>query len=356
MASKERKSAPDLTRLELLAREPERFHIFKALRLIEAVYLDAPRLGRARKPAQDPIRLTQEPELAFPPSTVLDFKPAKGENNGHLVNRFFGLWGPNGPMPLHLTEYARSRMRNERDRTLVSFANMFHHRMFALFYRAWAQAEPAPCFDRDDDDPFGEKVAAVAGLLGGGFVDRDEMPDTAKQHFAGRLAQGPRNEEGLLAIVSHFFRAKVSIESFVGCWLTLDMRERFAFPTGRARDQLGLSITVGEQVWSRQAKFRIRIGPLTLGAYHRLLPGGDSLRRLRSIVRNYAGDTMAWDVRLVLRHEDVPRAILGRQGELGWTMWIGQRPDGQDADELVVAPQTQPGPDTETPAERKEGN
>jgi len=356
MASKERQPAPDLTRLAALTREPEKFHIFKALRLIEAVYLEAPRLGRSRRPSQDVVRLMQDPELAFPPSTVADFKPAKGNSGGRLVNRFFGLWGPQGPMPLHLTEYARVRMRNHRDRTLVAFANMFHHRMFSLFYRAWAQAEPAPSFDRDDDDPFGDKVAAIAGLLGSGLVDRDEMPDTAKRHFAGRLAHGPRNEEGLLAIVGHFFRAKVSIESFVGCWLTLDPRERFAFPTGRPRDQLGQSITVGERVWSRQAKFRFRIGPLGIAGYRRLLPGGDSLRRLRSIVRGYAGDALAWDVRLVLRHQDVPTPILGRQGELGWTIWIGQRPEGQDADDLIVAPQTEPEPDRDNPAGRREGD
>ncbi|MEM9145009.1 MAG: type VI secretion system baseplate subunit TssG [Pseudomonadota bacterium] len=341
MASKERKAAPDLRGLEALAADPTRFHIFKAMRIIEAAYADNPRVGRSRRPSQDAVRLKQEPELAFPPSTVLDFKMPNEEEGepAALVNRFFGIWGPMGPMPLHLTEYARDRLRNSRDPTFVAFADVFHHRLLSLFYRAWAQAEPAPSFDRPDDDPFANKVAAVAGIFGDGLVRRDAMPDTAKLRYSGRLSHGTRNEEGLLAIVAGFFRTTVCIESFVGSWLMLDERELFRMPGGRPTEGLGRSITVGERVWSRQSKFRFRIGPLSLAAYERLLPGGDSLGRLTSIVRNYAGDGLDWDVDLVLRADEVPRPRLGRQGELGWTIWIGQRPPGKDADDLVVAPQ-----------------
>ncbi|MEO0623013.1 MAG: type VI secretion system baseplate subunit TssG [Pseudomonadota bacterium] len=352
MAAKERDTAPNLSALEALAADPTRYHVFKALRIIEASFPNNPRLGRSIRPSQDAVRLHQEPELAFPPSTVNDFTPPDPEEGtpARLTNRFFGLWGPHGPMPLHLTEHARDRMRNSRDPTLVAFANVFHHRMTSLLYRAWAQAEPAPSYDRDDDDPFADKVAAVAGLKGDHLLKRDALPDMLKLRFSGRLSHGTRNEEGLLAMVSSFFRAPVSIESFVGSWLQLDPKEQFSMPAGTPTNRLGRSISVGERVWSRQAKFRFRIGPLSLAAYERLLPGGASLSRLAAIVRNYAGDGLDWDVDLVLRADEVPRPRLGRQGELGWTIWIGQRPEGVDADDLVVAPQFD-GPPRDGPAE-----
>ncbi|MGV8763016.1 type VI secretion system baseplate subunit TssG, partial [Pseudomonas aeruginosa] len=53
---------------------------------------------------------------------------------------FFGLTGPNGPLPLHLTEYARERQRNVNDATFKRFMDVFHHRLLTLFYRAWAEA------------------------------------------------------------------------------------------------------------------------------------------------------------------------------------------------------------------------
>lgn len=332
------RTAPDhLTRFAALCADPRRFHLFEALRILEAQYAAHPRLGRSIRPAQDPYRIVQQVELAFPPVTITDFTPgdpAEGRP-GRLSQLFFGVFGPMGPLPLHITEYARDRERNARDGTLVGFANAFHHRLAGLLYRAWSAGEPAASFDRPDDDPFGEAVAAFAGLRGRALRDRDAMPDLAKLHYAGRLMAGPRNEEGLLAIVSAFFRAPCSIESFVGSWLELDPSDRWQLGQPAA---LGRSASIGTRVWSRQAKFRFRIGPLGLAEYRRLLPGGESLRRLVAVVRNYLGDTLDWDLNLVLAKGEAPPLRLGRQGNLGWTTWIGTAAAGREADDLFLHP------------------
>lgn len=346
MASDEREAATDLSsaeaparqpRLDRLAADPTKYHVFKALRLIETAFPGNPRLGHSRRPSQDPVRLGQEAELAFPPSTVSDFKSPEDGEPARLTNRFFGLFGPNGPLPLHLTEYARDRKRNHRDPTMTAFADMFHHRMTSLFYRAWTAGEPAPSYDRPDDDSFGEKVDAVAGRMGRAMGDRDAMPDMAKRHFAGLLAMGPRNESGLMAIVSSFMGAPAKIESFVGTWLHLEPHDRWML----GNSALGESASLGARVWSREAKFRLTIGPLSLKDYHRLLPGGESLRRLSAIIRNYAGDAFEWEVNLVLREKEVPETRLGQAGQLGLTTWIGERPKGTDADDLYLLPPDQ---------------
>jgi type VI secretion system protein ImpH len=234
-------------------------------------------------------------------------------------------------MPLHLTEYARERLRNDRDPTMAAFADMFHHRMFSLFYRAWAAGEPAASFDRPDRDPFGDYVAALSGVMGQSMSERDRMPDLSKRHFAGFMGSFRKTETGLLAMLSSFFRAPAKITSFVGSWLELEPADRWMM--GRPA-VLGRSAAVGSRVWSRQAKFRIQLGPMPLADYERLLPGGASLEKLSALVRNYIGDELDWDVNLVLRAEDTPPTVLGQQGKLGWTTWIGNRPAGQDADDL----------------------
>ena len=93
---------------------------------------------------------------------------------------------------------------------------------------------------------------------------------------------------------------------------------------------------LGARVWSRQHKFRVIFGPLGLQDYLRLLPGGLSFHRLIPIVRNYVGDTLLWDVNLVLRQEEVPKTVLGQQGRLGWTTWLQPRRRLADANDLYL--------------------
>ena len=335
MAGEERRAPPDLTRLSGLSADPTKYGFYRAMRLIEATWDDRPRLGGTRRPSQDPVRLGQEVSLAFPPSTISDFKPMDGEKPAVLQSRFFGLFGPNGPLPLHLTEYARDRLRNDRDPTLVAFADMFHHRMFSLFYRAWAAGEPTASFDRPDRDPFGDYVAALAGVMGEAMVSRDRMPDLSKRHFAGIMGSFRKTEIGLLAMLSSFFRAPAEITSFIGSWLELAPED--CWKLGEPA-RLGSTAAIGSRVWTRQAKFRIRLGPMGLAEYERLLPGGASLEKLAALVRNYIGDELDWDVNLVLKADEAPPTELGRKGKLGWTTWLGARPEGRDADDLHLNP------------------
>lgn len=330
MASQERTAGPDLTRLAALTEAPEKFNIFQALRLIEAAHPDRPRLGASRRPSEDPVRLAQAADLAFPPSTIKSF--AKDEAGvPRLTQLAFGLFGPNGPLPLHMTEFARDRQRNMDDPTMVAFADMFHHRMLSLLYRAWASGQPAASFDRPDDDGFGRKVAMLAGFGGDALGGRDAMPDVAKKHFAGLLAASPRSEAGLTAIIAQLFETPVEVESFVGSWLHLEPGDRGQLGSAA----LGGGASLGEKTWSRSASFRLRIGPMSLAEYQRLFPGTPGFKRLAAIIRTYVGDTLEWDANLILRSDHVPPSVLGQATMLGRTSWIGERP-ARDADDLSL--------------------
>lgn len=338
MAPPDRSGTDPLTHLERLSQDPEKHHIFHAFRILEAAFPDAPRFGEARRPREDQVRFGQEAELSFPPSTVAGFKPPRGGKPGRLTNRFFGLFGPQGPLPLHLTEHARARLRHHRDPTFVEFANILTHRLMTLLYRAWRSGQPAPSFDRGNNDGIERKIAAIAGYHGTHLRKSDDLPDLAKRHFTGLLAQGPKNAEGLRSIVEAFFGTKVQVQEFVGCWLYLEPDDRWRMGVPAA---LGRTTSIGERVWTRSAKFRLRLGPLSLSDYIRLLPGGESLPRLRAIVRNYAGDAMDWDVNLVLCADEIPRAKLGETVRLGQTSWIGENKIKKDADNLFLEPNAQ---------------
>lgn len=340
MASGNRPGQDDLSHYAKLGEAPGAIHVFLAMRIVEAAFVEAPRLGEAFRPSEDRVRLGQEPSLSFPPTTLADFRPPDDDQPGALTNRFFGFFGPNGPLPLHLTEYARGRLTHEKDSTFVAFADMLTHRLATLLYRAWRTGQPAPSFDRGEGSGIEARIAALSGYHGREQRGRDAMPDLAKRHFAGHLAAGPRSPEGLVSMLSSFFGSDVHLEEYVGCWLDLEPDDRWQL--GNAAG-LGQATSIGTKVWTRAAKFRLIVGPLSLEDYRRLLPGGDSLQRMAAIVRNYVGDTLEWEVNLVLRGDEVPAATLGEGSQLGLTSWIGGAAGRERVDDLFVSPQSDKG-------------
>ena len=327
-----------------LMEKPYAYDFFSAVRRIEVSKRTAARTGASQRLRDDPIRFGQEPSLAFAPSTLHAYTPGgRGEPDRMLVN-FMGLFGPHGPLPLHLTEYARDRERNARDKTFVRFCDVFNHRMIAMFYRAWAVNHAAVSFDRVTDDPdsdrFGFYVASTIGLAEKSLRRRDGVPDIAKQHFAGRLSHQSRPPEGLAAILSDYFGMPCRVEEFVGQWIDIPKTDRLRMGSDRAIGRLGESAVVGSKTWDCTQKFRLVFGPLSFEQFCRLLPSDRSFARLVGWVRNYVGYEYNWDALLILKREEVPQTRLGGgagpPSMLGWTTWIRTGPLDHDADDLLL--------------------
>lgn len=335
MASPDGSGSDHLTHFRRLVSSPRDHHIFLALRIIEAQFPDKPRMGRSRRPREDAMRLGQVPLMSFAPSTITAVT-APGVQPGTLTNRFFGFFGPHGPLPIHLTEYAHERLTRNRDRSFVAFADMLTHRMMSLLYRAWVTGQPAVDFDRGTDTGFARHVAALGGYHGAGQRNRDAMPDLAKRHFTGLLGANVKNAEGLVAILSGFMNAPVRMQEFIGSWLDLEPDDRWQLGTG---GRLGQTTCIGARVWTRNAKFRLIVGPVSFEDYMRLLPGHPTMDRLAAIVRNYVGDALDYDVNVLLKAGDVPQTVLGQGARLGHTSWLGRRRTPADADNLFLEPQ-----------------
>ncbi|MER8377121.1 type VI secretion system baseplate subunit TssG [Mesorhizobium sp. M0488] len=324
--------------LSAVAAEPHAYDFFQAMRVVDAICSDRPRLGESSRPGFDRVRIGQQPALAFPTRSIARVAEA-GEGHPASISTYaFGLFGPNGPLPLHLTEYALLRQRNAGDNTLVRFADIFHHRLASLFFRAWAESEPTVSHDRPQEDRFALQLGALAGFGMRSFHGRDAMPDLTKFHFTGRLASHARNAEGLVAILNSFFVAPVEIREFIPKWVQLPLGARSLLGRDAGTATLGSTAAVGGRIKVYHHRFRVIIGPLGLAQYERLLPGTSDLRTLAEIIRNYLGDELDWEVNLILRQEEVPRLRLGHSGRLGWTSWIGERKTRRDADELTTAP------------------
>ena len=329
-------AADTLTLLRRFEESPHELDFFAVLRQLECIHSDKPRLGEAARPADEAVRLGQEPSLAFAPAAVAGFTVGDKSRPHRLSTFFFGLFGPHGPLPLHLTEFAKDRERNADDPTLRRFADMFHHRLLSLFYRAWADADPCRSLDRADSRRFDAFVGSVCGIGTPELGECDDVPDDAKRYLAGIFALGSRPVVGLKAILREFFRLPFAVREFTGEWLKLPAEDWCSL--GVSGTRLGQDAIAGSSVWSCQHKFRLVCGALSFTEFMAMLPGGGSLRRLHDLVRNYVGDELDWDLNLVLKATDVPRLGLGTSGALGWTTWLGNRHAVTDADDVVIRP------------------
>lgn len=314
-----------------LGRQPWAFDFLQTMRRIECAFPDKPRWANAMRPQDEPVRLCQEASLSFAPASLAAFKTEEG-SPARLEVRFFGLLGPNGPLPLHLTEYARHRQLHHGDHTFVRFLDLIHHRFLALFYRAWAQAQPTVSLDRPQQDRFATYVGSLIGIGQPGLQQRDQVPDNAKRFHAGLLARQVRNAEGLQMLLASYFELPAEVEQYVGHWLPLAERDQSRL--GRSR--LGSDAVLGRRVWDRQSKIRLCLGPMSLRQYRDFLPGGTALQRLADWVALYTNGELSWDVRLILRHDEVPPTELAGGARLGWTSWLGRRPGRRDAEDLVL--------------------
>jgi len=323
--------------LRRLTDEPHRFGFFAAVRLLENAHPGLPRVGTSLRLRDDPIRFAQSPSLSFAPATIARFTPADGDKPPVLHQRFFGLFGANGPLPLHLTEHARERSRRQpADDAFTRFADMFHHRLLSLLYRAWAEASPAVSLDRPDNDPFSRWIGSLAGYGQPTLIGRDSVPDGARLAAVGILGRSVHGAEGLERILNDFFRVPVRVHQWQPHWMRLPEDAHSRIGLRNAPVALGQNAIVGAKVWDCQTRFRIEIGPLTLEQYQRFLPGGQSMRRLRDWVLNYVGHELSCEMHLLLRKEEVPPVRLGGTGALGWTSWLGARRVEEPAGDLVL--------------------
>ncbi|MBX3365671.1 MAG: type VI secretion system baseplate subunit TssG [Phycisphaeraceae bacterium] len=322
--------------LEELRERPHEFDFFATLRRLEALASDRPRFGRSPTPDREVVRFGQEPSLAFAPSPLARVHDPVGRRPPRIMLHCFGLLGPNGPLPSHLTEFVRDRTFNWKDQGFARFLDIFHHRLTLLFYRAWALNQASVNRDRPAENRFAMYVGSLIGIGDESLLQRDAVPDLAKLHYSGRLALHTKNAEGLEKLVADFFGVPCRLVEFVGQWLSVPADAICRLGAGRSTGELGRSVIVGSRLWDVQQRFRLRLGPMSREDYERFLPTGASFPRLVDWVRNYCGFEFTWDAQLVLRREDVPTTRLGAEGRLGWTTWLATRPLAHDPETLVL--------------------
>jgi type VI secretion system protein ImpH len=332
---------PDPSLKEALFQEPFRFDFFQAVRLLELIYPERKPVGRQARPQEEVVRFRALASLSFPPSAIQDLLgPREGDGPPQMTTAFMGLTGPLGVLPRHYTELILERARRH-DNALGDFLDLFNHRIISLFHRAWEKYRFHVAFERTVKasggyDAFSLHLFDFIGMGTGGLRGRLEIGDEALLFYSGLLGQQPHSASALGNILSDYFAVPLEVAQFVGQWLVITEENRTRL--GEANNVLGASAVAGSRIWDQQAKFKLRVGPLSLAEFNRFLPGGEINRPFVQFTRYIAGQEFDFDAQLVLKAPEVPWCRLGdARARLGFCTWLKVAEFKRDADQVIFS-------------------
>ena len=331
-----------------LQAEPRRFTFDAAVRLLT--------FHRRQPDPAEATRFTAVAGSAYSSAEVTEVRPDTKEAMPRVTVGLIGLTGPVGVLP---RQYSDAVVADQRTRSfsLTDFLDIVSHRMIAAFAAAGAKYRPHRTADsgllaspQKPADPVADALLALTGYATPHLANRLLAGPAALRHYAGFFSAHPRSTDRLEALASDWLGRPVRVNQFAGAWMALPVDQRTRLPTGvspGAFGQLGIDAAAGVRAWDQQARIVLKIGPLDLPYFERLLPNSPLLRELVSLVRAFVGFEVGFAINPVLARTAVPPLALttpdatGAAGAgplLGWNTWLptsAALPRRTDADDAV---------------------
>jgi type VI secretion system protein ImpH len=236
---------------------------------------------------------------------------------------FMGLVGPAGVMPRWYNELVAERAA-KGDRSLIDFLDLFNHRLISLFYLSWKKHRFTVNYRPAARDRLSRYLLSLIGLGTAHLLDRLRVSPESLLYCSGLLSRTTPSVAAIEAIVRYFSGARTTVDQFIDRTLTLDPEDQTRL--GAANALLGRDTVCGSVINDCQSKFRINLGPLSYRRFESLLPAGNILAPMFSLVRYMVGMEYEFEIRLILKKEEVPPCIPGKEAspspKLGWNTWL----------------------------------
>ncbi len=296
---------------------------FELVRRIQAVHPQLPKIGTALTPDEEALRFGQLPALRFPETAIASIEEhpslSADKCDALILVYFFGLFGVNGPLPLEMTSLAFERYYNEYDSTIRRFADIIHHRMLSLFFRAWQEPRLAASFDQPRSSLPDQILRSIAGQPLS--AKETDVPQFAGRSYAGLLMSSTRSADGLAVLLRSFLGVPLKIRERVRS--REDIPDEYRGLLGRRNCRLGVDLQVGSTFLTRTKVFEIVIGPADFKDCEAFLPGTFGFKRLADMVRLYLLRPLDWRLRFLIKTDTIPQVALDGKQRLGRGIWIG---------------------------------
>jgi type VI secretion system protein ImpH len=330
---------------EILFREAHRFEFFQAVRLLERIYPDRKPVGGDDHPRAEVVRFKTHVSMAFPAAEIYDVTSAAEQEVEEtspptMWVTFMGLAGSLGVLPRYYTQLLSDPSMRNQTAALRDFLDIFNHRLISLFYRAWEKYRFPIAYERraieqartpenaSQEDTFSQYLFCLIGMGTPGLQHRHGIRDEILLYYAGLLSQRPRSAAALEGLLQDYFGVDVRVEQFTGQWFLMNADALSSLGADGQNNQLGVSAALWERVWDPQARFRIKLGPLTYQQFQDFMPTSEAYRHLVELTRFFVGEEFSFEVQPVLRADEVPACALAvnRTARLGWGMWLKTEP------------------------------
>lgn len=310
------------------------------MRAVNDVNARGSEIGRQIRAEDEMIRFRSNNALHCPPSDVdsVEVTEVTDQHTGqlrdryHLTVNFMGLHGVNSPLPSYYNE--ANLWGDPEDNPRRDFLDFFHHRSISLLYRIWEKYRYYVQFEPGAKDPFSNYAFALVGLLDSSMRGRSNIEWQRVLSYLGLIVTRSRSATIIRGVLSHCFLVEnVQIEQRVLRKVTIPKYQRNEL--GRRNCTLTKNCYLGSRVPDRNGKFRIVMGPLSFSRFRDFLPGQPDYQALRDLVQFMLRDQLAYDIKLLLRADDIPAMTLAKDSvnRLGWSTWLGNAPE---ADEAVI--------------------
>ena len=318
--------------------EGHRFDFFQAVRLLEIIHtLNGERLvppGQSADPTKEIVHFRSEVKLDFPSSDVAQVKRKKDipqseqpKAPAEMTVNFLGLAGCLGALDIPSTELVLQRT-SHNDKALRDFLDIFNHRLVSLLYRIRKHHRVGLGSASPGDDQIARYLYSLIGMGTPRLQGRMQIRDRALLYYAGILAQQPRSMAGLQRILTDYFQVNVKTTQFVGQWCELEEDQWTTIGESGTNQRLGRDTCVlGTRVWDQHARFEIELGPLSLEDFESFLPTEWRFGVLCDLVRFYVKDEFEFNIRLILKADEIPAVELSTEPALSWMSWLGPRRD-----------------------------
>lgn len=317
----------------LLEREPYRFDFYQAVRLLEQIRPEAIPVGHGGANAE-PVAFRSKVGLDFPASDIVSAEfPEDASRPVRMTVAFMGLAGAGGPLPPPFTDLVIQR-NAARDYATRDFLDIFNHRLISFLYRSRKKHRIALNSRPPEQTEWARWMFDLSGLEYASRKRDSRLWARSMLRYAGILAGQVRSMAGLEAVLSDFFRTRISGEQLLGRWLVIDPRDRTHIGVHKGlNNRLGVDTVVGRRAWDQMGRIRLRIESAMLDLVRDFLPyrrgdralgDGQGLVALQRITRVYLNQDVDVDLDIGLAPGQRAGTRLSTKNDirLGWTSWL----------------------------------
>jgi type VI secretion system ImpH/TssG family protein len=361
----------------MLGREAYNMNFFQAVHMVERLFPDKAKVGSGDELGNESIRFETHNTLSFPPGEIAAILPplamidqlVKAEKEhlpsqeekeetkteeeegddkpkeipdpiaqARLLNMamrmeltFMGLYGVSSPLPSYFIDPVT--LRKVEYFQLKKFLDIFGHRLYSLFYRAWKKYRHPLQFIEKGEDDYTQRLVALTGQWPNSASTRrphlpppgqtaefkalsraavSETLDLRRIPYARFFGSRVRSAKGLEQLLRGYFSfPRVRIQEFVRQYVPIPIPAAL----GSLSTVLGDTMRLGETMEDRVGRFEIEIGPL---------PKQDLRRFLPSAIAPKNGESVDFSKGLAPQIHDLVAAYLRDPFDYGITVLVNQ--------------------------------